>query len=498
MRPILVLLRKDFTLMLRDRASLSITFLVPFVLIYLFGQIFGVNQPDPGPRGIPLAVVNASDRPAAARLLDALKAEPTFRVVTDTVNPDKTRRPLTEADLAPMIRANEFHFAVVIPADVIRSDRLGLHLKVYSNPRNAIETQIVNGILQKTLFSNVPQLFAQAGRERAVALIGSSSFAHFNQGIADTIAEAFGGDADLIRQRMEDGESGMRRLDLDDDSADAKSSGNASVGQPASAPASAAAKSAAAPVAQTASGSPQPGARPAAAPAATTPAATANPNLLSRIVQIDDIQVVGKEVKSPQATLLVGGWAIQFLLFALAASANALFYEKDHGLFQRLLSAPVTRSDILWSKFLYGVSLGLIQLVVLFTAGHILYGIEILPYLGRLVLVCIFAAGACTSFGMLLASLVSSPEAGRGLATLLILLMSAIGGAWFPVSLMPEFIQKLSRFTLVYWSMEGFSHVLWAHAGLIELLPVLGILGGITAAVMAVAVWRFNRGKLFD
>jgi ABC-2 type transport system permease protein len=481
MRPILVLLRKDFTLMLRDRASLSITFLVPFVLIYLFGQIFGVNRPDPGPRGIPLAVVNASDRPAAARLLDALKAEPTFRVVTDYVNPDQTRRPLTEADLAPLIRANEFHFAVVIPADVIRSDRLGLHLKVYSNPRNAIETQIVNGILQKTLFSNVPQLFAQAGRERAVALIGGSSFARFNRGIADTIAQAFGGDADRIRQRMEDGESGMRRLDLDDGSVAGPSIGSA-------------------PVAPASSGRAPAGANPAAAPVAatTTAPATANPNLLSRIVQIDDVQVVGKEVKSPQATLLVGGWAIQFLLFALAASANALFYEKDHGLFQRLLSAPVTRSDILWSKFLYGVSLGLIQLIVLFTAGHVLYGIEILPYLGRLVLVCIFAAGACTSFGMLLASLVSSPEAGRGLATLLILLMSAIGGAWFPVSLMPDFIQTLSKFTLVYWSMEGFSQVLWAHAGLVELLPVVGILGGITAAVMAVAVWRFNRGKLFD
>jgi ABC-2 type transport system permease protein len=476
MRPILVLLRKDFALLLRDRASLMITFIVPFALIYLFGQIFGVNRPDPGPRGIPLAVVNASDRPAAARLVDALKAEPTFRVVTDTANPDQTRRPLTEADLAPMIRANQFHFAVVIPADVIRSDRFGLHLKVYSNPRNAIETQIVTGILQKTLFSNVPQLFAQAGRERAVALIGSGSFGDFNRGIAAAVARAFGGDADRIRQRMEDGESGLRRLDLDDAGAGAAPGAGAAapgVNTP------------------TAASGAAPGAAAAAAPAA-------NSNLLSRIVQLDTIQVVGQEVKSPQATLLVGGWAIQFLLFALSASATSLFYEKDHGLFQRLLSAPVTRSDILWSKFLYGVCLGLIQLIVLFAAGHVLYGIELLPYLGLLVLVCIFAAAACTSFGMLLAAVASSPEAVRGISTFLILLMSAIGGAWFPVSLMPDFIQRLSKFTLVYWSMEGFSQVLWAHAGFVELLPVLGVLGGIVAAVMTVAVWRFNQGKMFD
>ena len=75
--------------------------------------------------------------------------------------------------------------------------------------------------------------------------------------------------------------------------------------------------------------------------------------------------------------------------------------------------------------------------------------------------------------------------------------MCAIGGAWFPVTLMPEFIQQVSKLTLVYWAMEGFSQVLWANASFLELLPPLGILGLSTAVVMAVAVWRFNRGKIF-
>ena len=43
-----------------------------------------------------------------------------------------------------------------------------------------------------------------------------------------------------------------------------------------------------------------------------------------------------------------------------------------------------------------------------------------------------------------------------------------------------------------------FSGVLWAGQSLIQLLPVLAILGGITAAVMSLAIWRFNRGKIFE
>ena len=45
---------------------------------------------------------------------------------------------------------------------------------------------------------------------------------------------------------------------------------------------------------------------------------------------------------------------------------------------------------------------------------------------------------------MLLAAVAPSPEAARGLATLLVITMSACGGAWFPVSFMPEFMQHVS------------------------------------------------------
>jgi ABC-2 type transport system permease protein len=112
--------------------------------------------------------------------------------------------------------------------------------------------------------------------------------------------------------------------------------------------------------------------------------------------------------------------------------------------------------------------------------------------------VCVFAAAACTSFGMLIAAISPTPESARGLSTFVIMLMSAIGGAWFPVSFMPEFIQKLSRLTLVYWSMEGFSQVLWSHASLAELLPTLGYLALTTALIMGVSVWRFNKGRIFE
>jgi ABC-2 type transport system permease protein len=446
MSPIPVLVRKDFALFLKDRASISLTFIVPFALIYLFGQIYHVNSSDPGPSGIPVAVVNQSDNPAAARLVDALKAEKTFRVLTQFVNPDKTTRPLAEGDLRGLMHADAFRFALVIPKDVIRPDDIGIHLKTYSNPRNAIEAETVEGILQKTIFSKVPELLGQSFQARARSFLGDERIERFNSAIASAVADNFGGDEAAIKARIAEGNLGLRRID---------------------------------------GGAADPG-----------PADSAD--VLSRIVKIDNVQVEGAGIKSPMATLLVGGWAMQFLLFAVTASATALFREKEHGIFQRVLSAPVTRGDILWSKFIYGICLGLVQLSILFLAGHVLFGIEIGSQVGLLAVVCVFAAAACTSFGMLIAAVSPTPESARGLSTFVILLMCAIGGAWFPVSFMPEFIQRFSRLTLVYWSMEGFSQVLWARATLAELLPTLGWLTLMTGAVMGFSVWRFNRGRIFD
>jgi len=99
---------------------------------------------------------------------------------------------------------------------------------------------------------------------------------------------------------------------------------------------------------------------------------------------------------------------------------------------------------------------------------------------------------------MLLASIARSPAAASGMATFLILTMSALGGAWFPTSLMPEFIQSLSRLTLVFWSTEGFLQVLWADCTTVELLPYVGVLFGIAVVVNTISVWRFNRGQLFE
>ncbi|MCX6954416.1 MAG: ABC transporter permease [Verrucomicrobia bacterium] len=417
MNPVAVLLYKSLARTLRNRTALVLTVLVPVAMIYIFGWVFGLYHQG-GPSGLPLAVVNQSDHPAAQALVDALKAEKAFRLVTEFAAADGSPRPLTEADVRPMIRGRDVRFALVIPADVIPAGGLGLHLKILANPANDIETQRMSGLLQQALVAAAPDLVVRSLHTEAKRRLGP---------VADLLA----------------GELGLDRA--------GGSLKNSAWGA-----------------------------------------------VLSRHVKIETEQLVGQDVTNPLATRIIGGWAVMFLMFELSATATALFGERRSGIFRRLLAGPVTRAHILWSHFLFGVGLGLVQLLAVFSAGCVLYGIDALAHWGHLVVVAAVAAAACTALGLLVAALADTQETALGLATLVIVTMSAVGGAWFPPTLMPPFIQQLSKFTLTYWAVDGFTQVLWAGDGLRQLLPTLGILLGSTAGMMALAIWRFNRGRLFD
>jgi ABC-2 type transport system permease protein len=444
MSQILSLLRKDIRLFLRNKVAFGLTFVVPLVLVYIFGQVFGVNRSSSGPTGVPIAVVSETDAPVAEAIINAMEQESAFRVIRTWENAQGIEEPLTSERTRELIHDNKLRFGLVFPTDTVREESFGLRLVFLNNPRNDIETKTVNGLLQKVIFTSAPQALLQQLQDQTKDFIGSAETDRFYDDMSGVIAGAFDLDQTEVRADLD-----LGNLDF------GASKDGSDKGEDVA-------------------------------------------SFIDQIVQIENEQLAGADVKSPGATRVVGGWAIMFLLFSVSGASTSLFEEKQAGIFHRVLASPVSRAHILWSKYLFNMLMGLVQLMVLFLAGQVLFGIEVTSHLPGLIVVALAASIACTAFGMLLSAVSPNPAAASGLATFLILTMSAIGGAWFPTSFMPEFIQMISKITLVYWSMEGFLAVLWAQKSIIEILPILGVLLGMVAVVNAFGIWRFTRGNLFD
>ena len=144
------------------------------------------------------------------------------------------------------------------------------------------------------------------------------------------------------------------------------------------------------------------------------------------------------------------------------------------------------------------MSLGIIQLMFMFMFGCIMFQIDIFTNIFNLMLIIIAASVACTALGMLIAAFSQTRQQANGLGTLLILSMSAIGGAWFPTSFMPSTIQFFSKLTVVYWSIDGFMEVLWRGVGFTAIVPHLLVLFGIGGIFNIVSVRQFKKGHIFD
>lgn len=434
MKTVLALIVKEYKLFWSDRVSVSLTFLIPIVLIAIWGSIFG--NLDSGPQDLRMAFMNASAAPIAKTIEKVLDTTRTFRLVKSYQDDRGAEVVFDTVSIRDYVRKGNASAALVIPADAYTDTSIGLKLKFYYDPKNEMEMQIIQGVLTQTIMSQLPGAFIDGMQRRAVRFLGIDSGVAFNTGIRSLVSRYF---------KIDTGKIKFPSL------TDSVSFGGVNGGK----------------------------------------------DFFKNVLDFESEQVVGKNVANPMATRSVGGWAMMFLMFTLTGSASSLFDEKKSGVVLRILAAPISRVQILWSKYLYNMSLGFIQLVVLFVFGSLLFKIDIMSNLVNLILIVIAAATACTSFGMLLSAVSKTSSQANGLGTFLILAMSSIGGAWFPPSLMPGFIQAFSKLTIVYWSMDGFLQVLWRGAPLADILPNLGVLLGIAALITGISVLQFKKGHVF-
>ena len=70
--------------------------------------------------------------------------------------------------------------------------------------------------------------------------------------------------------------------------------------------------------------------------------------------------------------------------------------------------------------------------------------------------------------------------------------LAALGGAWWPLEIVPDFMQIIGRISPVAWAMDGFKNIVLRGQGLGSVLLPAGILLGYAAAFFALAAWRFK------
>lgn len=196
------------------------------------------------------------------------------------------------------------------------------------------------------------------------------------------------------------------------------------------------------------------------------------------LVNVEVLDVLGQSKKSPMVAFYAAGVGVMFLLFTATGAGGSLLEENESGTLDRILSTRVTMTRLLLGKLLYQWSLAVLQLIVMFLWGALVFGLELFSHLGGFAVMTAATALACSAFGLFMASLSHTRQQLGAISTLIVLSISAVGGSMFPRFLMPEAMQKAGLVLFNAWAIEGYTRVFWREEPISAVVvPALVLIG---------------------
>jgi ABC-2 type transport system permease protein len=109
------------------------------------------------------------------------------------------------------------------------------------------------------------------------------------------------------------------------------------------------------------------------------------------------------------------------------------------------------------------------------------------------IVVGIFTAMAATCYGLMFGTITTTNQQAAIGGSVSVLIMAAIGGVWVPVHLMPDIMKKLSRISPLNWGLEAFHDIFLRGGGIIEVMPEIGLLFGFSIVTVAISFWYSRR-----
>jgi len=202
-------------------------------------------------------------------------------------------------------------------------------------------------------------------------------------------------------------------------------------------------------------------------------------------------ETANQKVNDSSYNQVVPGYALMFAMFAVAGGVGSILEEKEAGVWKRVLISPISRWSLLGGKLLAQFVIAVGQISLLFIIGRILFGINLGSILG-VFLVIVTTSLATTAFSMLLVSFVKTRAQLQPVTTISVLTFSALGGAWWPLYLMPGWLQQVGKVTLSAWAMTGFNNLMIFNKGFASAVPAILVLLAYSGACFLLAA-RFFR-----
>lgn len=167
----------------------------------------------------------------------------------------------------------------------------------------------------------------------------------------------------------------------------------------------------------------------------------------------------------------VPAWAIFGMFMIVVPIAGNMIRERDEGSALRLMLIPHAVGSVAFGRILFYIMLCLLQFTLM-----MMIGIFILPHLGlsalhlgtqpwALLPMAIVIAFAATAYGFFVGSIFHTANQAMSVGAISIVLVSAIGGVWVPIEILPKVMQYVAMVSPLHWALEGVNNIMLRDSG---------------------------------
>ena len=182
------------------------------------------------------------------------------------------------------------------------------------------------------------------------------------------------------------------------------------------------------------------------------------------------------------------GFAI--LISPMFSLVNISSDYKKTKLFKQLSLTPLTKMEWLASKILWYIVLTAISFVLMVVVGIFVYGanITLTPWLIPFLLIgpTLFA-----SLGMLVGTVTKNPETAGVIGNIVTFPMMFLSGTFFPISIMPQYLQNIAHVLPLFYVIEGLNNVM-VYGNYTGAIIDIAVVAVITIVIFVAAVRLFK------
>ncbi len=133
-------------------------------------------------------------------------------------------------------------------------------------------------------------------------------------------------------------------------------------------------------------------------------------------------------------------------------------YKKDK-IFRQLSLTPLTRGEWLFSKFLWYIIVSVLSAALMIGVGVLLFDarVTINLYLAPLLLIGVFMF---VSLGTFAGAVAKTEEGAAVIGNIITFPMMFLSGTFFPISIMPVWLQTVAHFLPLYYVIDGLNAVM--------------------------------------